>query len=339
MVPRTPFSTDCHAVPHRPPWAGTLLRMDALPVDEYGLLLRRDAIELGLTDDWLARMVRAGALVRIRQGAYADADRWRRLDRVGRHLLLCRAVMLQYDDRVALSHASAHVVRGGPDWGLRLDTVNITNLFGRGDRKKAGITHHRGSTRVGDVARWDDHWITAPARTAVETAAAASPVAAVCALDWTLHHGLASPAQLELYADEYMREWPDTLGLPEAVARADGRAESVGETRARLSLEDLGFQPVPQWVVRHPSGRVAGRVDMLLRAEGLMVEFDGEVKYGRLLTQGQTIDDVIRAERRREVRLEELTGLRMLRVVWADLDDPSTLRARIERAARMRRAS
>ena len=282
--------------------------MDPLPVDEYGLLLRRDAIELGLTDDWLARMVRGSALVRIRHGAYAEADRWRRLDRVGRHRLLCRAVMSQYDDRIALSHASAHVVRGGPDWGLELSTVSITNLFGRGDRKKAGITHHRGAVRVGDVTRWEDHWITAPARTAVETAAGAPPAAAVCVLDWTLHRSLATPEELALYAEVYMREWPDTIGLPLAVARADGRAESVGETRARLGLISLGFRPEPQWKVLHPSGLVAGRVDLLLREEGLMVEFDGEVKYGRLLVPGQTVEDVIRAERRREVTLEELTA-------------------------------
>ena len=138
--------------------------MGDLPVDEFGLLLRRTALELGLSDDWLGRMVRGRVLVRIRQGAYADADRWRRLDRVRRHLVLCRAVMLQYDDRVALSHASAHVARGGPDWGLRLETVNITNLFGRGDRTKAGVTHHRGAVRVGDVTRLGDHWATSPAR-------------------------------------------------------------------------------------------------------------------------------------------------------------------------------
>src|SRR6478752_6588099 len=127
--------------------------MRHLPLDEYGLLLRRTAIELGLDDNWLARMVRMGVLVRIRHGAYADADVWRGLSPVDRHLLRCRAVMLQYDDRVALSHASAHLLRGGPNWGLDLTHVNVTNLFGRGDRVQAGITHHRGVVRVGDASR------------------------------------------------------------------------------------------------------------------------------------------------------------------------------------------
>ena len=40
--------------------------------DKRGLLLRRDALARGLDDNWLGRMVRSQALIRIRQGAYAD---------------------------------------------------------------------------------------------------------------------------------------------------------------------------------------------------------------------------------------------------------------------------
>ncbi|GAA1772261.1 type IV toxin-antitoxin system AbiEi family antitoxin domain-containing protein [Nocardioides hankookensis] len=313
--------------------------MRYLLVDEYGLLLRRTALTLGLDDNWLARMLRLGVLVRIRHGAYADADVWQQLTPAGRHLLLSRAVMLQYDDRVALSHASAHVMRGGPDWGLDLEKVNVTNLFGRGDRVQAGITHHRGTTRVSDVSRLNGHWVTAPGRTAVETAAGLELVAAVCVLDWTLHQGLTTREELERYATVWLREWPGSIELPVAVARSDGRSESVGETRSRIALENLGFEPEPQWAVHHPSGRLAGRVDLLLRRQGVMVEFDGWVKYGRLLKPGQTITDVIKAERDREVLLEELTGLRMLRLVWADLQQPAEIGSRVARIVSHRRAS
>lgn len=310
-----------------------------IPFDEHGLLLRRTAIARGYDDDWLRRMVKCGALVRIRHGAYADPRIWAAAGAVGQHLLLSRAVMQQYDDRVALSHASAHLMRGGPGWGLRFDTVNITNLLGRGDRKQAGITHHRGAVRVGDVSRIEDHWITAPARTAVETAAQIGLVPAVCVLDWTLNQALATQEELELYAGLYMREWPDTLLLPVAVGRSHPGSESIGETRSRLALENQGFHPVPQWKVFDPSGRLAGRVDLLLEAQGVMVEFDGKIKYGRLLKPGQTVGDVIRAERAREVLLEELTGLRMLRLTWPDLDDEQRLAGRVRSVAMHRRAS
>ncbi len=308
-------------------------------VDEHGLLLRRTALALGFDDNWLHRMTRSGVLVRIRHGAYADAQVWRQLDRVGRHLLLCRSVMRQYDDRVALSHASAHLLRGGPDWGLAFDTVNITNLFGRGDRQQSGITHHRGTTGVLDVSRINGHWLTSPPRTAVETAAAAALVPAVSVLDWSLHHRHATREELEAYAHVHMREWPDTVTLPTAVALSDGRSESVGETRTRIALVNQGFDPEPQWEVFHPSGRLAGRVDMRLRKEGVMVEFDGRIKYGRLLKSGQTVADVIKKERAREVLLEELTGLRMLRVIWSDLNDERALAERVHRIWARRRAA
>jgi hypothetical protein len=304
-----------------------------IPFDERGILLRRNAVRLGFDDNWLSRMVRSEALLRVRQGAYVDPVVWTRASRSERHQLTAAAAMQQYDDRVALSHTSAHLARGGPDYGLDLSTVHLTNMFGRGDRTQAGITHHHGLVTVRDVSRMNGHWITAGGRTAVETAALAALVPAVCMLDWTLQQGWTSPAELAAYVETYMREWPGTIGLPVALARCDGRSESVGESRSRLLLEDLGFRCEPQWTVPRPSGGVAGRVDLLLPDEGVMVEFDGKIKYGRLLKPGQTIGDVIEAERQREVLLQEVTTLPMLRLVWRDLDDPGRIGERVRRLA------
>ena len=309
-----------------------------IPFDQHGILLRRTAIAQGLDDDWLHRMLRADAVVRMRQGAYVDPALWLPASPAERHVLVSRAVLQQYDDRVALSHASAHVRRGGPDWGLDLSTVNLTNLYGRGDRRQAGVTHHRGWAGVHDVSRIGDHWITAPGRTAAETASLLPFAPAVSVLDWTLHQGLTSRAELEHYADHAMCDWPSTIALRTAVARCDARSESVGETRARLMFEKHGIAVEPQWQVFHPSGALAARVDLLLPELGLMCEFDGAVKYGRLLKPGQTLEDVIRDERAREVLLEELTPHRMFRLTWPDLANPMRTIDRALRAAEMRRA-
>ena len=98
----------------------------------------------------------------------------------------------------------------------------------------------------------------------------------------------------------------------------------------------------PQWKVFHPSGRLAGIVDFALHRQRVMIEFDGLIKYGRLLRPGQTISDVIMAERAREKLLEELTGYWMIRLIWADLENGAAtadrIRAVITRAA-LRRAS
>lgn len=303
--------------------------MDDGILDPYGILLRRDALRLGLDDDWLRRQRRAGTLVRMRQGAYVDAAVWAASKPAGRHDLLSRAVMTWYDDRVALSHISNIVRRGGPSWGFDLSDVHVTNLFGHGDRTKARIVHHRGAVRVGDISRLDDHWATAPARAAMEAALIAERDPAVCVLDWIMQTGQASFDDLVSYVDPLMREWPGSVDLGHRLGLAHPRRESVGETRTGLWLHDIGLVADPQWTVLRPNGRIAGRTDFALHREKVMVEFDGKVKYGRLLKPGQTIEDVIRDERDREILLEELTGYRMFRVVWRDLDHPRDLRERL----------
>src|SRR5262245_53738016 len=139
--------------------------------DDLGVLLRRDAIALGYTDDWLRRLTRADHLVRIRQGVYVLGERWAQASRADQHLILCHAVVRLYGDDVALSHSSASLWRGSPDWGMGdLTSAHLTNMFGKGERNGARVTHHRGACRVNDVTRCRGAWITVPARSALETA-------------------------------------------------------------------------------------------------------------------------------------------------------------------------
>ncbi len=63
-------------------------------------------------------------------------------------------------------------------------------------------------------------------------------------------------------------------------------------------------------------------------------EFDGRLKYGRLLEPGQDPGAVVFAEKQREDDLRELTGWGMLRLVWSDFDRPRTIKARAERLFR-----
>jgi very-short-patch-repair endonuclease len=308
--------------------------VDAGILDEHGILLRRDAVLMGLDDDWLQRQRRAGVLVKVRHGAYVDAQRWHAATVEKRHDLVGRAVMKRYDDRIALSHQSMIIRLGGPSYGLDLRNVHVTNLYGHGDRTKAGIVHHRGSMRLGDVTRIDGHWASAPPRAAAETALLTSREAAVCVFDWVLRVEHATYDDLVVLVDPLMREWAGSVDLGARLALADRRRESVGETLTALVLGDHGFIVEPQWEVRRPDGRLAGRTDFVLHREKVVVEFDGKIKYGRLLKPGQTVGDVIHAERARELLLEELTGYRVLRVVWDDLASPGQLAERVVRLAR-----
>ncbi|HEY0698007.1 MAG TPA: hypothetical protein VGD43_09375 [Micromonospora sp.] len=62
-----------------------------------------------------------------------------------------------------------------------------------------------------------------------------------------------------------------------------------------------------------------------------MGEFDGRVKYGRLLRPGQDPGDAVFAEKMREDAIRD-TGLRVVRWVWNGVDDFGEVVARLRRA-------
>ncbi|TWG99242.1 hypothetical protein L615_002700000230 [Nocardioides sp. J9] len=302
-----------------------------LVADERGILLRRDALAMGIDDNALQRALRGGFIVRIRQGAYALRDIWEHAMPQDRHSLLLSAVRKQYDDTVAASHVSACIEQGGPTWGLDLSSVHVTSLDGSSERNQGKVVHHRGACRADDLTRDDFGWITAPTRTALDTASIAPQEPAVAVLDWFIQSGLTTRTQLE-QGFAGMKHWPDTLALHRVLQLTDGYAESVGETRTRLLLRRQRIPaPIPQLEIRHPSGRVAGRVDFAWPERRVMLEFDGMQKYHRFRRPGESIEEMVIREKQREDLLRELTGWLMIRLVWVDLDYPQRTADRILR--------
>ena len=121
---------------------------------------------------------------------------------------------------------------------------------------------------------------------------------------------------------------------------ADGRAESVGESRARYLCWSQGLpRPEVQYQVFDASGRLVGTTDMAWPHLGMLVEFDGRIKYGDLLKPGQQASDVVFAEKQREDLLRRITGFAMERLTWDDLARPVATARRIrERMTRQRPA-
>ncbi|NHC15608.1 hypothetical protein G9H71_17645 [Motilibacter sp. E257] len=139
-------------------------------------------------------------------------------------------------------------------------------------------------------------------------------------------------------AADAMRRWPGIASARRVLQLADGRAESAGESLARVLLIALGYGHVePQAHLRGSSGQ-RYRVDLLV--DGLVVvEFDGRVKYADPhLLRGREPADVLRAEKRREQDLED-AGWQVVRLEWRDLFDPEAVRRKVDAAlARARRA-
>ena len=149
----------------------------------------------------------------------------------------------------------------------------------------------------------------------------------IAAADAALRQGLTSREELE----EWMQRLRHTPGLGAArhvVVQASATAESAGESLTRLVLIDLGYVVIPQFRVVQDGGRVVARVDFYLPELGVVVEFDGRVKY-----EGHDGADALAAEKQREDRIRAL-GYGMARLVWADLFHLARVRAAVEQAAR-----
>ncbi|WP_091109530.1 hypothetical protein [Geodermatophilus dictyosporus] len=122
-----------------------------------------------------------------------------------------------------------------------------------------------------------------------------------------------------------------------AVALADGRSGSVGESRSRVLLHRLGLAPSDlQHPVHAPDGTFPGRTDFVWEGERLLGESDGRVEYGRLLRPGQAAGDAVSDEKRREdaMRAEDHGTVRR---TWGDLDRPGVLAGLGGRALQARR--
>lgn len=291
--------------------------------------MRSDLLATGHDDHAIARLVRRGRLVKIRPGAYVRPAIWAGLDEAGRHGLKARAVLRQANAPMVLSHVSGLPEYGAPTWGFDLSRVNTTRTDGIRGRRGRDVHVHSGQMHAGDLAMVNRVPVMNPARIALETLSSERSEATLCVINYLLHAGVVTATDLNVQLVA-MQCWPYMLAAEVLLRIADPRIESVGETRFFWCCYQQRLpMPVPQYEVRDGSGRLVGRVDFAWPALKVFIEFDGRVKYEKLLKPGQRASDVVVAEKQREEAICRVTGWRCLRITWADLADPVRLAARI----------
>lgn len=290
---------------------------------------RRELIQAGYNDRALAAALARGTLARPRRGAYVDGLLWSTLSGDDRYAVRCRAAYLQARTGVVLSHVSALPFYDAPLWGFDLSAAHLTRGDGIAGRREAGIQRHSGALLPEDVIDVHGHAVMSPCRATLEVSLLGSSEAALVTANHFLHIGAFTKADLVARYEGTIEFWPDSLATSVVLRLADARVESVGESRTlyffyRHSLP----KPVPQHRVYDGSEEVA-RLDFALPDLGCWFEFDGRSKYESYLRPGETAADAVIRERRRESRVQELTGWRCLRIVWSDLADPRRLEQRI----------
>ncbi len=304
-----------------------------------GVFLRREALAHGYLDKDLVAGLRSGLLSRIRPGAYILSSVWSAADDVGRHGLRAHAVLRSHSSPLVLSHTSAAVEHGLRLYQPDLRRIHVTPLEGVLARTTRDIVYHQGAINADDVVEVNGCPVTRASRAALEAASIADLNQGLVILDSAVDLDLTD---INALWREYQRvaRWPGARRLQVAVRLARPGANSVGETLARFLMWTQHIpEPTLQFEVHAPSGQLIGRSDFGWPEYGLLGEFDGMQKYGRLRRAHESPGEALAREKVREDRLREMTGFLMVRIVWSDLFTPdetgTRIRDQIRRGSRL----
>ena len=292
-------------------------------------MLTQALLAQGFSHGDLGRLNRQGELTHLRRGAYASTAS-SDLSREDNHRRLIHATAPQLIDGSVVSHGSAAVIHGLPVWAAAIERVHITRSR-RGHGKRRSLVHaHCAPLDEVDIVLVDQIPVTSLARTVLDLARTLPRDQAVALGDGALRLGL-SPGLLASGLVR-MERWPGVRQARRAIDFLDARSESVGESVSRVRLHDDGL-PAPdlQQDILGPNGEVIARADFLWRELRTVGEFDGKVKYGRLLKPGQSAEQVVFDEKVREDLIRDC-GLQVARWIWRDLYRPGVIPDRVLRA-------
>ncbi|HJQ43991.1 MAG TPA: type IV toxin-antitoxin system AbiEi family antitoxin domain-containing protein [Jatrophihabitantaceae bacterium] len=294
---------------------------------QCGVFSTFQAFNAGWSRSALHHAVRAGVLRQPRVGAYQLAD----LSLVGvsdryeeaRWLhagAAVAAVLTTYGS--AASHSTAAVLRGMPLIHLPRTPCITVLPWHTGEVPRVHL--HR-CTRSSTMSRVGGVNCLSAERTALDLAREHGAAAGVVALDYLMHQGLTSDAAVDEELAQLTR-WPGVRAAREAVSLADGRSESVLETRSRLKLATSGLpRPEPQVRIGNAWGGFVARVDFYWDAFGVVGEADGAQKYDG------TEPDSLLNEKKRQSLLEDL-DLEVVRWGTPELGTFSSVERRLNRA-------
>ncbi len=269
-------------------------------------------------------MLRQGALVRLRRGAYLVDGCGASSESVWAE---ARAVVLTVPGVVLCASTAARL------WGVDMSgsgTVEVASRPGRPLHSRPDLRVHAWTLRPDEVVRVRGMAVTAPARTVVDVVLGSPRPDALAVLDRALRKGLVGPDDLAGLACRASGR-PGAALVADLWAWGDGRAESPLESRVRFRCLDAGLPPDDLQVeIRDREGALLARADMAYRRRSnpsrglLLVEADGA-----------SVHAAPSAVYRDRARQNGLTGreVDMLRFTYRDTVDRLTI-PRAVRAAR-----
>jgi hypothetical protein len=244
-------------------------------------------------------------------------------------------VCLTHKGRIALSHVSGAAEHGMRLWNADLERVHVVRLDGANGRRQSDVVYHEDGWRPDDVHAKQEMLVLGVDQCALGAASLTSVESGVGLLDSCLDLNLSDVQPLWA---EHARtvSWPNHAKLQISLRLMRRGAQSLGESRFRfLCFQHHLPEPELQFHVYDDLGNLVGITDFAWPRYRLLGEFDGMVKYGRLLKPGQSPGEVVTDEKNREDRLREVTGWSMIRFTWSDLHVRAVTAERVRRMMRL----
>ncbi|OYO23469.1 hypothetical protein CGZ93_05870 [Enemella dayhoffiae] len=279
-------------------------------------IIRREYLDRGHSPTELAASVRRGQLVRLRRGGYAEPNPLATPEQ--RHRELPELTLPSLGSGSVLSHATAGVLHGLWLPANQLRRVHVCR-DGKGGASVTRHLHvHRPDPESSTVPVPDGELRMTDLLGTTVALLRQLPIAdAVGVADSALRQGL-DPDEL-LAAIAARKRIPGNRLARRAAEFADPLSESRGESWSRWQMCQLGIAaPGLQHEVRTNHGEHVARCDFWWQKLGLVGEFDGAVKYGRLLKPRQSVQDVVLAEKHREEAIRR-QGLWVVRWTWSEV--------------------
>lgn len=302
--------------------------MSALEEPPLDAVFRRREWPDAVNERRLATRVDRGEVVRLAPGSFASARLWARLKPIDRHAQRVWEAASRTAPGTVFSHFAAAALHGADIMGTWPELVDVSVERTSGGRSTGRLLRHTRRLDSLDLVPWGDHFVTSAVQTAIDLAAALPFTQGVVVADrtlWVRRDGGPLATKDELLAAAAAFDGRGAVRAWRVAEFASSQADSVGETRSRVSIDRLGFPaPVLQQEFVLPSGRLV-RSDTYWPGWDHAGEFDGIGKYiDPAILQGRTPQQALIEEKDREDELR-----RMVRVLsrWRtpQLDRPALL--------------
>ena len=290
-----------------------------------GLILTSSSDRLTDPPYLLQRAARRGELVRLRQGAYCSAEVWANAGPRERHVLRVRAVVAQSMDRVVVAGVSAGALWGFPIEGSWPEEVTLLHAPRSGGKSEPGVRRTSAGADGAETETVGGIVATSVARTALDLARGRDFPIAVGMLDWARWRKNPQRVPLSELRSQLVsaRFRTGAIGLDRAVEFSTSLSASFYESKARASMELLGFEaPELQRTFVDAEGVI--EPDYFWRGADVAGEFDGRSKYADVRFSNGDPAKVFWQEKRREDRLRRMVRT-VVRIVAADVDSPRRL--------------